>query len=401
MSLLLLVDDDEALLLSTTLMFEDERDIEVITTTSAKQAALILAKRPVDVIVSDQNMPIVSGIKLLHFVHERYPGIQRIILTGNPSESTALGAINKAEVFRFLVKPCCAADIVGTVKNALEVKKLRDDTEKLAKTVAEQNECLEKHTFDLEKIVKERTAELRSAVEALKEQNENLLTQRTSVVELVIALVGQYDRQKGRIARLMWESIRFYAEKNNIKLSKELPFAAMLKMFVDPLPANGDDTFLRLLSSVDGFSSIAGLIMGAQENYSGGGPMGSEREEIPVEARLLRIASDYNTLNPENLKLSRAYILENLNTVYDPVIARLFLSGCHDDLSSEKSSIIEIDNLLPGMVLSKDVQLTNNATLLPSGVSLNHSIITQLKKLKKVIKNTIYIYSDITEKLNI
>ena len=398
MSLLLLVDDDESFLLSTVLMFEDEGDIEVLTATSAKQAASILTQRPVDVIISDQRMPLVSGIDFLRFVHERYPGIQRIILSGDASGRTAVGAINKAEVFRYLVKPCSAAEIIATVKLAVEVKKLRDDNEKLASTVADQNDRLEKSNVELERIVEERTAKLLKAVDALKEQNENLKAQRTSIVELVIALVGQYDHQKGRTARLMWESIRFYAEKNKLRLSEELPFAAILKVFVDPMSATGDDTFLRLLSSVEGFSSVAALIMGSQENYSGGGPMGSEKEAIPAEARLLRIATDYNTLNPENLRLSRVYIMENLGRLYDPDIARLFLASCHDDLSGAESSKVEIDHLLPGMVLSKDLQLTNGATLLPSGVPLNITMIRQLRKLKKVIMDTVYVYSEIKDK---
>jgi len=50
------------------------------------------------------------------------------------------------------------------------------------------------------------------------------------------------------------------------------------------------------------------------------------------------------------------------------------------------------------MVLSKDLQLSNGATLLPVGVSLNITMITQLRKLKKVIKGTIYVYSDIKDK---
>lgn len=399
MSLLLLVDDDESLLLSTALMFEDESSIEVLTATSAKLAATILMRRPVDVIISDQNMPLISGIDFLKYVHEHYPGIQRIILTGDVSSGIAVGAINKAEVFRFLVKPCSATEIIATVKLAAEVKKLRDDNEKLALTVTEQNDLLTKNNVDLERTVEERTAKLLTAVDALKEQNENLKAQRTSVAELVIAMVGQYDRKKGRIARLMWESIRFYAEKNKLKFSEELPFATMLKIFVDPVAANGDDTFLRLLSSVEGFSSVAAIIMGTQENYSGGGPMGSEGKAIPAEARLLRIAADYNTLNPEDLKLSRAYIMENLNKLYDPDIAPHFLASCHDDLSGAESIMMEIDHLLPGMVLSKDLQLTNGATLLPTGVSLNITIITQLRKLKNMIKGTVFVFAEIKDKI--
>ena len=121
MDALLLVDDDAALLSSLQLAFIDDASVEVLTASSAKEASAILARRPIDVIISDQHMPGIEGTEFLRFVLEHYPDIQRIIMTGDASQKTTVNAINKAQVFRFLIKPCDSTEIVETVHIAFEI----------------------------------------------------------------------------------------------------------------------------------------------------------------------------------------------------------------------------------------------------------------------------------------
>ncbi|MFA6505118.1 MAG: response regulator [Treponemataceae bacterium] len=395
MNTLMIVDDDDMILSSIQLIFSDDENMEVVTASNARDAGAILTRKTVDVIIADQHMPQISGTEFLRFVHEHYPNIQRIILTGDASQKTTINAINRAEVFRFLIKPCDSAEILATVHLALEIKRLRDANDELNRKVQAQNEILEKNNAILEQTVADRTIQLRKTLDALRKQNTALKEQRTSVVELMLALVGQYDLVKGRMARQIWESIRFFAEKTGLVLSDEFPFAAMLKVFVDPASVNGDDTFLRLLSSIEGFASIAGLIMGAQENYNGTGPLGSKGDAVPMEARLLRVASDFYVLNPDNPALSRNYILNQIDKLYDPEIAEKFIMTCHDGLDTAASFTVDIENLLPGMVICQDIQLKNGAMLMPTGTSLNIAMITQLKKLQKLLNTKINIFAEL------
>jgi len=298
-------------------------------------------------------------------------------------------------VFRFLIKPCEAVEILSTVHLALEIKRLDDANERLRLQVMEQNQALALNNASLEKTVAERTVLLRKTLESLKQRHATLTAQRTGVAELLIALIGQYDLLKGRKARQLWESIRFYGEKKGLVLSDEIPYAAMLKVFVDPTGVDADDTFLRLLASVEGFAPIAALIMGAQENYNGTGPAGAEGEDIPLESRLLRIAADYHLMQVDNQTISRQFILNQVHKLYDPEIAREFLLTCHDDLNTATSLVVSIDNLLPGMVLCHDIQLVNNSILLPAGTSLKPAMIGQLRKVRKLVKNKINIYAEL------
>jgi hypothetical protein len=195
------------------------------------------------------------------------------------------------------------------------------------------------------------------------------------------------------------ESIRLYTEMTELKPSDELPYAAMLKIFVDPASLDGDDTFLRLLASIEGFSPIAALIMGTQENYDGTGPIGSRGEAVPWEARLLRIVSDFHTLNSEDLGFSRKYILNQAGKLYDADIAETFLNSRPEDISMAATYVVEIENLLPGMVVCQDIQLVNGAVLIPSGVSLNGTMILQLKKVGNLLKSKITVFANLVKKL--
>ncbi len=120
-AVVLLVDDEELVTegLERALFAEPFR---ILSASSAARALGILAREHVDVIVSDEQMPGVSGSELLIEVRRRYPEIQRIMLTGRASLDTTIRAINEAAVFRFLRKPCASPDVAATIHAALDAR---------------------------------------------------------------------------------------------------------------------------------------------------------------------------------------------------------------------------------------------------------------------------------------
>jgi DNA-binding NtrC family response regulator len=70
------------------------------------EAALeVLKANRVDVVISDQRMPGMTGLELLTLVRDRYPDTVRIMLTGETNLETCVEAINRGEIYRFLQKP--------------------------------------------------------------------------------------------------------------------------------------------------------------------------------------------------------------------------------------------------------------------------------------------------------
>jgi DNA-binding NtrC family response regulator len=82
----------------------------------------VVKARGVDVIVSDERMPGMSGSDLLAWVAENCPEVVRIVLTGHPTAETAIRAINEGTVYRFFTKPCRPAELAVAIRRALEFK---------------------------------------------------------------------------------------------------------------------------------------------------------------------------------------------------------------------------------------------------------------------------------------
>lgn len=106
----------------------------VLTATSAEEGLRILAHTPVDVVISDEQMPKIKGSEFLAKVHREYPKTIRIILTGQASLESAIRAINDGEIYRFLTKPCSVVELAKIIRKALLIKKLtnKETTRSLA-----------------------------------------------------------------------------------------------------------------------------------------------------------------------------------------------------------------------------------------------------------------------------
>jgi len=101
---LLLVDDDVNVLSSLHRLFRRD-GYRILTAVSPGEAFELLALYPVQVIVCDQRMPILSGTEFLSKVKEMYPDTIRIILSGYTGLEAVLDSINRGAIYRFYTKP--------------------------------------------------------------------------------------------------------------------------------------------------------------------------------------------------------------------------------------------------------------------------------------------------------
>lgn len=87
--------------------------------TSAAEALALMERVPIDVVLSDEEMPGTAGSELLARVRERHPDTVRVILTGRGSLTAAIRAINEGAIFKYLTKPCSPAEVATTLRAAL------------------------------------------------------------------------------------------------------------------------------------------------------------------------------------------------------------------------------------------------------------------------------------------
>jgi two-component system probable response regulator PhcQ len=103
----------------------------ILTASSAEDALRLLDQRQVDVIISDEKMPGMSGSEFLAVVRKKYPDTIRMILTGHGSLESAMRAINEGQIYRFFTKPCNVLDLAMTIRKAIQQNDLKKEIQRL------------------------------------------------------------------------------------------------------------------------------------------------------------------------------------------------------------------------------------------------------------------------------
>jgi CheY-like chemotaxis protein len=116
---LLAVDDEPDVVDALRRVLKDPR-FEFVGCTRPAEALEVLTSRPVDLVISDLDMPGMNGLELLRQVREHHPETVRLVLTGRASLESALDAINQGEVHRYLTKPWDKAVLRRTIDDAVD-----------------------------------------------------------------------------------------------------------------------------------------------------------------------------------------------------------------------------------------------------------------------------------------
>ena len=159
---LLVIDDEVEITKSIFRQFR--RKYKVYTATNSNEALDIMESNPIQVVVSDQRMPGMTGVDFFSKIKNKYPDALKMILTGYSDIEAVIGAINEGQVFRYLTKPWNPVELEMAVDEAFDKYDLISSNKKLMKELHEANQSLENKVI-------ERTAELKGANEKLKMLN--------------------------------------------------------------------------------------------------------------------------------------------------------------------------------------------------------------------------------------
>src|SRR5208282_21621 len=138
----ILIVDDEELVLTTLREILSREGYQVVTSPHAVHAVSILKEQQFSVVISDQQMPLVTGLEFLAQVKQIQPDATRILITGVLSLGTVIDAINKGEIYRFVVKPWLREELLATVKNAVQRHELICNNARLRAETLQMNEEL-------------------------------------------------------------------------------------------------------------------------------------------------------------------------------------------------------------------------------------------------------------------
>jgi diguanylate cyclase (GGDEF)-like protein len=159
------VDDEPYILATLSSLLSDT--YEVLTADTAEAAQGLFARRAIDIVLTDQRMPRISGVQLLEWVRENYPRTVRLLMTGFAELEEAVEAINRAQVFRYLFKPWRTEELVEVLGSAARTFLLERSNEQLLQQLRTLNQ-------ELEQRVQQRTRELEDANHELEQKNKML-----------------------------------------------------------------------------------------------------------------------------------------------------------------------------------------------------------------------------------
>ncbi|MFO7843519.1 MAG: response regulator [Bacteroidales bacterium] len=165
---ILYVDDGEANLYLFKENFQDEYN--VFTALSGEEALDIVKEKKLDIIISDQAMPGMTGVEFFEEVLEINPAPNRILLTAYSDIKALADAVNKAKIYQYVNKPWDYEKLKTIIDHAIQEYKLREEN-------IELTERLKKQTEELQELLKSKTAllnQLEESNEAL-EKSENRL----------------------------------------------------------------------------------------------------------------------------------------------------------------------------------------------------------------------------------
>jgi len=372
MEKILLVDDERNILEAYQRQFRKRYSIEIAEGGSVGLECLTKSG-PFAVVVSDFRMPGMDGAQFLARVKECSPDTTRIMLTGQADLPSVIEAINQGEIFRFLQKPCEPKTFEKTLDAGMnQYRLIRAEKELLEQTLTG---CLHSLSNVLSFVNPDafgRASRLKRYVLGLAEQMGI-----TNVWQLEIA---SSLSQIGCVT-LPVEILE--------KINKGQPLRSHEMQTYHQFPLTGAD----ILRNIPRMQEVAEIIALQHKHFDGSGPPDDIRkgEEIPLGARLLKVANDFDMLRTQDFPRSEAFEqLETRAGWYDPTVLQA-LKTAFVPVQKFKLVNLSISELRPHMVLADAIVDSKGNLLIAKGQDLTEWMVTRIKEMSggRVIKEPI------------
>ncbi|MBU6429563.1 MAG: response regulator [Cyanobacteria bacterium REEB65] len=276
----LVVDDelDNVELLERTL----RREYQVTTALSGEEALSKLPDLHVDMIITDQRMPGMSGIALLERASQLVPQVIGIILTGYTDAQDLMAAINSGYVYRYITKPWEPDDLKITIQRALEtyslsrenaqlLRHIRDNHFRVLATLVTVLEAKDSFSAGHSQRVKELALAIGKRL-ALPQADLTTLGEGALVHDLgEIGVREEVLNKPGVLDQEEFEHV-----KTHVHLGADM------------------------LRFVEEFADLLPLVQLHHERLDGSGyPFGLKGDEIPLLARIVAVADTFDALTSE------------------------------------------------------------------------------------------------------
>jgi len=411
----ILVVDDEELVLTTLQRTLRQCHYDTVTASNPLVALEQLEKQTFSVIISDQIMPEMSGLELLSRARQIQPYATRILITAVINLDTVIEAINKGEIFRFIVKPWLQEEFLATIKNSVQRYELICQNARLQSATQSMNEQLVELNRSLEQQVQlvahqnRRLAEMNASLEhnfrcsmelcvhTMQTFYPSLGIQARRVSQLcgAIAQVLQLNDEDRRVlesSAMLYDIGLVGLPRAIIRHWQEEPLslAPAEKALIEQHPILGQE----LAAFGSNLKTVGEIIRAHHEHYDGSGyPDQLVGGKIPWLARLLAVTVAYASSRlvdadaNENIKM-------NSGSLFDPEAVRVFLRAQVMDVVPRRERQVALTQLRPGMILAQGIYTHNGLLLVPEGQCLNATFIEKVLNHNRIqpIRQSLLVY---------
>lgn len=421
-----LVIDDEVHILKAVRRLMSGQGYRILTADNGEEGIEILRSEPISVVVSDQRMPGLTGTEVLAFAREHCPNTVRIMLTGNNDVATAMEAINRGEVFRFVTKPWGHDEFLRIINLAIEHHELRTSKERYEKYIKIQNDRLKRLNEELEDRVEARTAEVVAKQQVVTRLYGELQESFDATIKALLCIMELGDIHVVEHCQRTAERVRLFGEFLHLdpELVRELERAALLHWIglINASPslfrkkvedfdaveqANWEFHPLLGQQAIQGVPALrlAGrFILNYRRRYDdphfqpgeeadeGEAPLS---EDFVAGCRVLAICSAFERVRTRyegkrGVERSRVteeglHLIEaEAGSEFDPELVAKFQELLDRELvsSHSKEIVISFEELRPGMVLARPLETAQGIPVAPRDMIITMELISRLERFR-------------------
>jgi len=361
----LLVDDEPALIEGIQRNLGRKYSFSSASSGAAALRLLTDTTEPFAVIVSDFRMPEMDGVTFLREAQGVARDSTKLLLTGQWETSTAIDAVNQGNVFRFLTKPCAASALSQAIGAGVEQYRL----------------------VTSERVLLQQTlrGSIQTLVRVMALANPEAFGRANRVKRVVLdALIhlGVHDTWTFEVAAMLSQLGTIVLPPDTLtKVYRGEALSSEERTMADRLP----EVALELLAEIPRLEEVREILRYHTKQFDGtGGPLDRiSGEEIPLGARLLRIALDYDTIESAGSKPEEIIAtLRGRDGVYDTKLVDV-IAGLGNAATSANGPIREltVSELRPGMQVVADVRSKTGMLLVARGHAVTYEMLERLRNI--------------------
>ncbi|HWE84012.1 MAG TPA: HD domain-containing phosphohydrolase [Terracidiphilus sp.] len=328
----ILIVDDESHVRSMMGATLEHHGYEVLLAESGREAAGILERQRVDLVLTDIVMQDGNGLALLERIRGEYPGLPVVMVSAIHDISVAIDSMRRG-AYDYLLKPFEREHLVATVLRALEHRQVLEENQNyqlsLEQVVQARTEMLRQAMDDLEHSYDVTLEALGDALDLKDSETEGHSKRVTAYTIALARAIGIKPAEIKVIARgAFLHDIGKMAIPDEI-LRKPGALAPEEQRIMREHCTQG----YHILRKIPFLSEAAEIVFSHQEHFDGSGyPNGLRGAEIPIGARIFAVADTLDAITSDrpyrkarSFDAAREEILRCSGTQFDPAVVEVFL----------------------------------------------------------------------------